>query len=170
MGEMDADLMRAPGMQFSLEQRQWRLGVGPDGAAAEHRACGLSALVLDPDPTFALPGYELGQRQLDPAHGVAPATLDEHQIALVGTALAQGRVQRHQRRALLGHEQHARGVAVEAVHQFEEPGLWALRTQLLDQAEANAAAAVYREPGRLVDGDERFVLVEDRERNWPRRM
>ena len=60
-----------------------------------------------------------------------------------------------QRRALLGEEHHARGVAVEAMDELEELRLGPRRPHLLDQAGGDPAAAVHREAGRLVDDDDR---------------
>ncbi len=69
------------------------------------------------------------------------------------------------RGALLGNEQHARGIAVQAVHELEKARLRPRRAQLLDQAVVDAAAAVDGEPRRLVDGKQRLVLVEDGQRD-----
>src|SRR5438128_2517881 len=47
MREMNADLMRAAGVQFGFEQAHRRRNVGPDLAPMEHRPRGLPAVVLD---------------------------------------------------------------------------------------------------------------------------
>ena len=53
--------------------------------------------------------------------GHAPST--SASVGLAGLALAELVLQRGQRAALLGEQQQARGFAVEAVHQFQEPRL-----------------------------------------------
>jgi hypothetical protein len=72
-------------------------------------------------------------------------------------------LQRHQGRALLGDQQQARGLLVEPVHEFEELRRRARLAQLLDDAEADAAAAMHGHAGGLVDGDQVLVLVHHRE-------
>jgi hypothetical protein len=49
------------------------------------------------------------------------------------------------------------------VHELEEPGVRPRAAQLLDDAEGDAAAAVHRHAGRLVEGDQVLVLVHDGE-------
>ena len=70
-------------------------------------------------------------------------------------------MQRRQCAALLGEQQQTRGVAVESMHEFKEARQRPLRAQLLDDAETDAAAAVYREPGWLVEHQQVLVFVED---------
>ena len=69
-------------------------------------------------------------------------------------------MQANQRRALLREHQDPGRLAVEPVHEFEEFRARARRLHLLDHAERDAAAAVDRHPGRLVDDEHRVVLEQ----------
>lgn len=66
-----------------------------------------------------------------------------------------------QHAALLGDHQQAGGVAVQAVHQLQFLGVRAQLAQRLDHAEAQAAAAMHGDAGRLVHHDQRLVFVDD---------
>ncbi|MNB84604.1 hypothetical protein D3C75_314830 [compost metagenome] len=63
--------------------------------------------------------------------------------------------------ALLGDQQHTGGVAVEPVHQLQEAGFRAQGTQPLDDAKAQATAAVHRHAGRLVKHYHGLVFKQD---------
>jgi len=78
-------------------------------------------------------------------------------------------VHRHQRRALLGQQQHAGRVAVETVDELQERGGGTLGPQALDHPERDAAPAVDRHAGRLVDGQQGVVLEQDRQCGCGRR-
>ena len=95
------------------------------------------------------------------AQGVAPTTAYQHEIALVDLPLTQGGMQGGQREALLGDQEETRGVAIEAMHELEEPRLGTRRPELLDEAERNTGPAVNGKAGRLVEGEECVVFVED---------
>jgi hypothetical protein len=70
-------------------------------------------------------------------------------------------MQRAQRARLARHQETAARVAVEAMHELQGL-LGAQRPQYLDDAKAEPAAAVDRNPGGLVDDEEPFVLDDDR--------
>ncbi len=73
---------------------------------------------------------------------------------------AKRRVERAQDRGLAGDEETTTGIAVEPVDEFERlPGSG--RAQGFDHPEAHPAPAVYGDSRRLVEDDERFILVDD---------
>jgi hypothetical protein len=76
---------------------------------------------------------------------------------------------RGERRAFLRDDQQAGGLAVEAVGEFEHAQLRALHAQLLDHAVAHPAAAMNRLAGRLVDDEQRVILIHHRQRLARRR-
>ena len=94
---------------------------------------------------------------------VGPAAFDDGEVMLADLTVAQHAVQLDQGRPLLGNHQKTGAVAVEPVGELEKPGLWPRGAQRLDYAEADAAAAVDRDAGGLVDDQEGAVLVDDRE-------
>jgi hypothetical protein len=65
-----------------------------------------------------------------------------------------------QRTALFGHQQDAGCFLVQAVHQFQEPGLGPGAAQLLDHAETDPAAAMHGHARRLVDRQHRIVFKQ----------
>ncbi len=116
-------------------------------------------------PHLALAARVGGPQQRHVDHLAAGRPAPDHQrgVHLDGATLAELVLQRGQRAALLGQQQHARGLLVEPVHELEEPRLRPSAPQLLDDAEAHARTAVNRHPGGLVDRQQVFVLVQDRE-------
>src|SRR5882757_8683808 len=95
-----------------------------------------------PHSPLALFGCELVERQANPALLIAPTTSHQDEIALVDLAVAQLPVQLDQRRALLGQEHHAGGVAIEPMHELEEPRFRPRCAHLLDESGRDAAAAM----------------------------
>ncbi len=162
MREMHADLVRAAGQQLRLEQRQRRIVVVPHAEAAEDRLRVLRAVVLDAHAPLAFARRELREREPDAALLVAPASAHQHDVPLVERRLAQLFVQRDERRALLREQHRARRVAVEPVDELEEARVRPRGAHLLDEPGRDPAAAVDRQSGRLVDDNERVVLVQDR--------
>ena len=158
---MNPDLMRAAGLELRFDERQWRIVLGPRLLAAEGRR-GRTAGILDADSPLPFGRRELVQRHVNCLLSVPPGPANEREIALVYFAAAQLRVQRRQRRPFLRHQQHARCIAVEAVHELEELRVGARSAELLDEAERNSAAAVHGQPGGLVDGDQGVVLMPAR--------
>ena len=159
--QMDADLVGASGVELGVEQADRRIGVRPAVQPPKHgsreAACG-----VDPDAALAVAGHVGRQRQLDLAHRVAPFAPHEHRIALVDRAVAQLRVQAHEREALLCDQQHAGRVAIEPMDELEERRRRARAADALDDAERDAAAAVDGEPSRLVERDQCVVLEQNR--------
>ena len=86
----------------------------------------------------------------------------QHDVALVERPLAQLLVQRDQRGALLRDQHRARRVAVEPMDELEKARVGPRRAHLLDEPGRDPAAAVDRQPGRLVDDNEHVVLEQDR--------
>ena len=68
-----------------------------------------------------------------------------------------------ERAALFGHQQNARRVAVQPVHQFQKFGLGPRAAKLLDHAKAHATAAVHRYAGGFVQRDQVVVFQQDGE-------
>ncbi len=161
MREMDADLMRAPGFELGFEERERRVVRRPRRHATKDRARD-TPVAVDAHAPLAVTGDPRLQRQLHAAQRIAPFAAHEHEVALVDLPVAQLRMKRSQRSALLRDQQHARRVAVETVDELEKRRVRARVAQPLDHPEGNAAAAVHGEPGRLVERDQRVVLVEDR--------
>ena len=56
MRQVDADLVRAAGLELGFEQRERRIGVGPDVAAPEDRARELAVRSLDAHAALAVAG------------------------------------------------------------------------------------------------------------------
>ena len=92
---------------------------------------------------------------------VGPPALDQHRVVFFDPSFAQFGVQRGERAALLCQQQHARSIAVEAMHEFEKARLRPLRAQLFDDAEAYSAASVDCQAGRFVKGEQAGVLEQD---------
>ena len=149
-----------PVIELRFEQRHRRIVARPCPDAAEHRLRN-APLTVDAHAPLAFAGHEALERELDPAHRVAPLAAHQHVVALVDLTIAQLRMEARQRRTLLGDEQHAGRVAVEPVHELEKACVGSGVAQPLDDAELDAAAAVHREARRLVERDQRIVLVED---------
>src|SRR6476620_6597124 len=82
MREMDADLVRASSLEFCLQER-YRGRVPWPGLEAPKDRDGALPVCADPDPSLAFPSHELVQRDVDFAHGVAPRSAHQQQIALV---------------------------------------------------------------------------------------
>jgi hypothetical protein len=108
-------------------------------------------------------GHVLVQRKAQRPRRPAPVAGHDREIALADPSVAHRRVHRGQRRALAGDQQHPRCLAVDPVHQLEQPRLRPRRAQPLDHPEVDPAAAVHGHAGRLVDRQQRIVLEQDRE-------
>ena len=101
------------------------------------------------------------QRRFDCTFGVAPVAADQRQIDFFHASFTQLLVQRHQRRAFFGEHQHARGIAIEPMHQLQEFCVRPHRAQLFNGAQADSAAAMHGESRRFVDNQHRRVLVQN---------
>ena len=69
-------------------------------------------------------------------------------------------LQLRERAALLGQQQHARGLTIEPMHELEEPRLRPRLTQLLDHARTHAAAAMHGDPRGLVYRQQMLVFEQ----------
>src|SRR5690606_6060828 len=149
-------LVSAPGDRTGFDQRGVSEGLD-NGEARE------GGLAVQGHPHHTLAGAErvLFKRRVDRRAPFRPTAGHQRQIALVDTLAAQSFMQYQQRTALLRHHDAARGVAIEPVHQLEKASLRTQCAQRFDQPQADAAATVHREPGRLVDDDQTLVFVED---------
>ena len=119
----------------------------------------------------------------DQAHGVQQALVSEQaslsrlqraqhqrQVGFAGFAFAELVLQVCERTALFGHQQDARGFAVQPVYQFQKFGLRAGLAQLLDHAKADAAAAMHGHASRFVDGHQVLVVEQQRKLARGRRV
>ena len=156
MRGMHANLMGAPGLQFRLQQGE----PGKTLQATEDGVCGLP-LVAHRDALFAVVGDPVVQGQHNMLYRVRPAPGHQRQIALFDFSFAHRRVQPDQGAAFQRDQQHPRGFAVEPVHQFHVAAFRQFQPHLLDHPARNAAAAVHRHAGRLVQRDQGIVAVQD---------
>src|SRR5581483_9860392 len=153
---VDADLVGAAGVDLDLAQG----GVAIVRLRYEARTRGLAFLVVDLDETLAAFQPALHQRGVDLARPALQAADQQREVALVRQAVAEGALGPQQRRPGLGEQQHAAGVAVEAVGQFQELVL-APAARRLDHAVGDAGAAVRGQARRLADGQVVRVLIDD---------
>ena len=95
------------------------------------------------------------------AHSAIPRARDQRLIIFIHSAVTQQLVQFKQSGARFGQQQTAGGIAVKAVGQLQ---VWRVRpqpAQRLDQAHAYPAAAMHGQPGRLIQHQKLFVLVQN---------
>src|SRR5438034_5261074 len=161
MRQVHANLMGAPGMQLRFKQANRRIDVWPDALPMENGAGVLTLPAFDADASLSRGGDEFAQRQIDASPHIAKFAFHQNHVALVHLAFAQCCMKKNQRRAFFGDQQHARCIAIEAVHQFEELGLGPRRPKSLDQSERDTAAAVNRQSRWLVECDQYLVLEND---------
>ena len=117
-------------------------------------------------PALALSGQKFVQRHVDHGAGRWPGTDHQGRVGLAGLALPELLLQCHQGRALLGDQQQPGGFLVEPVDQLQEAGRRPRPPQLFNDAEADAAAAMHRHAGRLVDGQEMLIFEDHVELTW----
>ena len=86
----------------------------------------------------------------------------QSEITLVYPLLSQRLVQQGKHAAPLCDEETPRGITIEPVDQFDPARAGSGRTQTLDDAEIEPAAAVHRPTGRLVQHDQSVVFVQNR--------
>ena len=111
---------------------------------------------------FAIRSQGLDQRPVQTLAAQGPAPHHDRSIALVGHSIAQLRVQAQQGRPSFGDQQHARGPAVESVHQFKETSLGTRGPQPLDDTVRNPTPPMNGNPSGLVDRQQRLILPQDR--------
>ena len=93
----------------------------------------------------------LRQRQPNVLPIIDPVTLDQHRVALSDAAFAQILVQSEQSAARLRQQQDAGRFSIEPMHQLQKRLIRPRRAHTLDQPEGDAAAAMRRQSGGLVD-------------------
>src|SRR5450755_3124619 len=92
---------------------------------------------------------------------VLPVALDESEIALLKLSLAQQCMHCAQSTRLARNDETTARVAVEPMHELQGV-LRPQRTQDLDDAEAQATAAVNRDSRGLVDHEQALILDDNR--------
>ena len=120
---------------------------------------------FDPDHVARRPGA--AERSSGASTVIVPRGMrpdQQGQVALVRCflvfAFAHQGLQFEQGRALLGDDQHAGGIAIEPMHQFQRFA-GPQGAQALDHAKADAAAAVAAMPLGLFSASRRLVLEDD---------
>ncbi len=109
----------------------------------------------------------LRERQSNVLAIVYPVPLDQHRIAFFDAAFAQVLVQGEQSTARLGQQQDAGRIAIEPMYEFKKRLIRPGRAHSLDQSKCNAAAAMRRQSGWLVDRHYVLVFKQDRrQRRW----
>ena len=113
-------------------------------------------------------GLVPGQGQIDRALVARRSSDDDRPVDAVNLVSLELRGQLVMRGIRLGHDHQARGVLVQPVH---DPGpqrsadacqIYAVRQQEIDQrAPAMARSRMHGDAGRLIDDDDRCVLVKD---------
>src|SRR5712675_3256509 len=115
MGEMDADLMGPSGQELRRQQRE----IAESLLSPENRLR-RPALAVYADAPLPGTGKKFLERKADMLFVVAPASLHQGQVLLLHPPLAQGRVQRGQRRAFFRKDEQSGGFAIEPVRELEE--------------------------------------------------
>src|ERR1035437_4765741 len=113
--EVHSDLMRSSREQFGGKQ-----GVGAGHAFLAKNGYRFPPLGLNTDAAFTGAVDILMQWEIDGTLCIAPLALDQGTVPLLCLPLAQCSVHRSQRRALLGEQQHARSLPVQAMNQFQK--------------------------------------------------
>ncbi len=163
--QVHADLVGATGLQAHAQQRRRRQRLR-DLEVRDRLARGVGVgRVARAVPAVA------ADRCVDGAGAGRRAALDERQVLALDAPLAQLLLHRAQNRLALGRQQQAAGVAVQAVHDAAAVGVDAARGERLRQrAGPVAGRGMHDQAGRLVDDEQRVVLVGDVERDGrPRR-
>ena len=163
VSEVHADLVRSSGEQPHLQH-----AVIPAAFQRPDARQRLAPAFSDAHSPLALCGDVLVQRRADFERGLVKNPLYDGHIDLLHLAFAQHAVQLDQGAALLGQDQQSRSVAIEPVRKLEHLRLRPGGAHGFDHAVAQAAAAVHRNAGRLVDHQQGGVLVDDRELQRPR--
>jgi hypothetical protein len=155
IGGMNPNLVGAAGSRPGFEE-------GRTGVPRERNEVRLRGLALRRDAYESFAGSQDSLRKgtVDPASAIE-AALDQDQVALFHAPLAKGAMEVEKRAPALRHDQKSRSVTVEAVRQVQESKRRSKATQPLDDPQPQAAAAVHRESGRLVQHQQIGVLVHD---------
>src|SRR6185312_2232866 len=160
-GEVDADLVRAAGLQRALDERRDRVALAWRDMRAR-RAAALDDGHRRARHRMAADRRIDGDRALD----VAPC---DREVVAMHVARGERARQRGLRLRRARDDEEAARVLVEAVHDAGARDAGERRRvvqqRVLQRAAAVARARVDDETGRLVDDDDRVVLVHDRERD-----
>ena len=130
---------------------------------ARHTGDRLPALLAHANTAIAIRRRQALKRRADGARSQGPAAGDDCEVGLSSRALAKLLLQAHKCRATGGDHEHTARFTVKPMDEFKEPCLGALAPQRLDRTQADAASSVDCESRRLVDHQERIVLVQDRQ-------
>ena len=169
-GEMDADLVSAASMELHFEQRcqiqtgqDVPVGAGFPGIAENDAAAS--------GHTGAAPGVA-GDGKSDRAAILFEEALHEGDVDFLDLTLPKGFAELDVRGVVLGDEDDTGSAFVEAMHYAGAEGIATLRETLaaaeegVDQRAARGAgSSVDGHAGRLVDGDDVGVFVEDVKEN-----
>ena len=166
-GQMHPNLVGTPGLDGYLQQGELRHAPGNfDQRNGFHTLRVVLGHHFDPPLALFLAAFagqmELGQRLVQHFFVSRPLALHQRQVGFTGFTAAELVLQPGQGRALFGHQQNARGLPVQAVHQFQKWGLGPGTAQLLDHAKTQAAATVHRHARGLIDGQNVLVLQQHR--------
>src|SRR5437763_828922 len=162
MRQVDPNLVRAPGQQPYFQQAE----LGAPLAHPDLRARGHAPFLYAHAP-FAAGGYIFVQRLGKLERPRSRRAFDDRRIDLFHLAFAELAVHLGQGAALLAHDKQARRVPVEPVSELEQLRLRPRGAQRFNDAVADAAPPVDRDAGRLVDDEQRRVLVHDRKLGRP---
>src|SRR5260221_9991885 len=161
--EVDADLVGPAGEEVYFEQAE----VAPL-LHHLHSSQGAHSAFVHADAPLAGVHYIFVQGLAELEGVLGRDAFHDGGVDLLDLALAQLPVHLDQRAALLANDQQARGIPIQPVRQLEYLGLRPGRPQRLDHPEAQSAAAVDGDAGRLVDDEECRVLVDHRKLGGPR--
>ena len=155
--QVHTDLVRAPGLDRDFEQGAvGKLLADLHQADRAHAVRVVTAHHLD--AALAVRQQVLVQRHINHFQSRRPAPQHQGQVGLTSLAFAELILQMFERAALLGDQQNARRLPVQAVHQFQKAGLWPCHAQLFNHAKADAAAAMDGDAGRFVDRKKGLVF------------
>ena len=161
---LGAELVGAPGHRLKRQPGR-PPGARDDGIAGAGAASG-------PDRhAFAAAHAPLGQRNVDRSPRSGRGAHHQRPVQLAHRARAEGRRQTRRRPGTARQQKRPAGVLVEAVHQAR--ALARAEAQRIEhgvEMARDAAAALHRETGRLVDHQQLIVAIEDAAAQVARRL
>ena len=161
-GQMHADLVVAAGEQLDVQP-------GVAAPALDHTIPGPRGLahVVADGPGVAHLRQRRADGQVDQALVALDLAVHQHLVLLGDGALLELLLHGHQRRQGLGHQQHAAGLEVEAVHQLGHDVLGGVVEVAVGAMQLGDHRPVQQPPGRvagdvgrLVDADQPVVLEQ----------
>src|SRR5262252_1687043 len=93
---------------------------------------------------------------------IGPCSAHERKVTLVDLPFPHLLLEADESASRLREQKDARGLAIEAMREFEERLVRTRHANLLDDAECQAAAAMNRGPCGLVDDEKMLVFEQDR--------